>query len=66
VAVQKWEYLQLSLPHSREKSDKIAGEQAGHVVQIEAILNELGNQGWEVVGYSATGSHYFTLKRPKP
>jgi hypothetical protein len=32
---------------------------------VEAALNELGEQGWELVGVEAIGEHsYVILKRP--
>ena len=51
----KWEYKQVCLKF----------------VEVERILNELGEQGWEVVGYSviqegvAYAECYILLKRPK-
>lgn len=70
----RWEYMAVSLPHDRVTKTKTAGEDVEHVGQIEAILNEWGAQGWEVVGFSvvarsgAGGVGYprLILKRPKP
>ncbi len=66
----KWEYMYLDLKHTRTHEGKIAGEDARHIYQSEAILNELGNEGWEVVAAANPGMGQFNvmviLKRPKP
>jgi hypothetical protein len=66
----RWEYKVVFLPHTRLRDDQAAGEKVKHMFQIEAVLNEWGSQGWEVVGHSdsyAWDGHpgaSFTLKRP--
>ena len=71
--MQKWEYMFIGLPHSRTESGKVAGEKVERIPQIEAVLNELGKQGWEIVGHSyivraqlggGMGEPFFALKRP--
>ncbi len=47
--MQKWEYLCLEAPHALTKDDRVAGEKVRHVPKIEAILNALGEEGWELV-----------------
>ncbi|GEM_PF-4601333 len=71
--MQQWEYMYITLRHTWVREEKIAGESAYHIHQIEAILNVLGSQGWEVIGSTQTASgtgkqNYprFTLKRPSP
>ena len=69
--MQKWEYMCLQAPHTRTSSAKIAGETVHPVPQIEKIINELGEQGWELTGvweYAVSGKAGPTLffKRPKP
>lgn len=61
-----WEYLHLSLAHNRERGARIAGEQVGHFEQVEAILNALGAEGWEVIAYHYHLRHVILLKRPSP
>ena len=46
---RRWEYLVLRLPHGRQRAEEIGGGRAYRVVQDEAILNELGAEGWEAV-----------------
>ena len=70
--MQRWEYRVVYLPHRRSEEEKIAGEKVQTVVQQQAILNEYGQDGWEVVGFhstlsgTATGSFHSlcVLKRP--
>jgi hypothetical protein len=47
--MQKWEY----------KVEYIVGE----IYQIEAALNSLGGQGWELVVW--WGESYYLFKRPR-
>ena len=47
----RWEYMAVVLPHDRTRDEKVAGETVKRVYQVEAILNEWGAQGWEVVGF---------------
>ena len=69
----RWEYMFVLLPHDRTRDEKVAGETVKRVYQIEAILNELGDQGWEVVGVEfaahsgmgGVGQPRFALKRAK-
>ena len=67
----RWEYQYIRAPHTNTKDAKIGGEKVEHVPQVEAILNALGAEGWEVVGYHYTNTMtgqkpapYFVLKRP--
>lgn len=46
----RWEYQCIDAPHDRVSSRKVGGESSGSVEQIEHIMNELGDQGWELVG----------------
>lgn len=46
----RWEYLCVDVPHDKVTKTKIAGQDSGRVDQAEAILNDLGSQGWELVG----------------
>ena len=69
--MSRWEYLYIRTPHTRTKTEKLGGEKVEHVYQVEAILNALGADGWEVVGYHYANSYagvtpapYFVLKRP--
>ncbi len=60
--MQKWEYLDLTLEHTRKRSDKIGGEKVDQIYQNEAALNALGEEGSELVGFTPIE---FVLKRPK-
>jgi hypothetical protein len=68
----RWEYQVVFLPYTKLRDSQAAGEKVKHMYQIEAVLNELGAQGWEVVGYGdsyAWDGHpggSFTLKRSLP
>jgi len=48
--MQRWEYQVIVLPHTRTRDEEVGGEKVEHVYQQEAILNEYGSAGWEVVG----------------
>ena len=65
--MQRWEYMYCSLVHTRTRGEKIGGEGVGRIQQNEAILNALGAEGWEVVGFSAPGANYreVILKRSR-
>ncbi len=75
----KWEYSLLRAAHGPEggsmvligpdgKRIKFAG---GELEELSHTLNQLGAEGWEVVGYgtfqsaSGTTRETWTLKRPK-
>jgi hypothetical protein len=65
---QRWEYLAVRLPHDRQRSETIAGVQAFRVPQDEAILNALGDEGWEAVAATWPGEGavlQVLLKRPR-
>lgn len=68
--MQKWEYMCIQAPHTRAASTKVAGENAVRVPQVEAIMNALGDEGWELVcewNYAVSGKAGPTLlfKRPR-
>ena len=69
--MQHWEYMAINLPHDRTSGEKVAGETVERIPQIEAILNEYGDQGWEVVAMAmpikmSSGVYpKLILKRPK-
>lgn len=67
-----YEYMLIELPHDRKTTTKVADENVETVPQINAILNELAQQGWQVVSYSdsftSAGSRRWPrvlLRRPK-
>lgn len=67
----RWEYMAVVLPHDRTRREKAAGENVERIPQVEAILNEWGALGWEVVGFAVsspgaggTGFPRLILKRP--
>jgi len=68
--MSKFEYLCIEAPHSRYTEDRIGGERALRVPQVECIMNELGSHGWELVsgGYATTitgkGGPLLFFKRP--
>jgi len=50
----RWEYLTLSIEYDKKQRDwatRAAGKPA--VVGLQAILNEYGTQGWELVALQA-------------
>lgn len=49
--MQKWEYKWVVIPHSLDMM-KIVAEETGKKLKVEAHdhVNELGKQGWELVG----------------
>jgi hypothetical protein len=67
--MQKWEYNWLVVPRSLGKM-KLGG-QKGKVQAIDYV-NELGNQGWELVGIEQSwpgaglSDYILFFKRPKP
>lgn len=68
----RWEYMVVVLPHDRTRDARVADEKVQHVYQLEAILNEWGAAGWEVVGFATpprsgtggVGDPRLVLKRP--
>jgi hypothetical protein len=50
AAVQKWEYLDVSLPQSEDKR--------------QAKTNEYGSQGWELVAMDGAFGFHRVFKRP--
>jgi hypothetical protein len=70
-AMMRWEYLSIYLPHDRKSTEKAAGETVERIPQVEAILNDYGDQGWEVVAMAmpqkmSSGVYpQLILKRPK-
>lgn len=70
--MQQWEYMCLQAPHSSHRDERVGGEKAERIPQIEAIMNGLGGQGWELVAgghaSSLTGSKgpLLFFKRPTP
>ena len=68
--MQKWEYLFLTTPSGFRDELEIKGNTSvvGGSRPIQDILNDLGEQGWEVTGsVSSSLTHIFSviLKRPK-
>ena len=74
--MQKWEYLEVCVApggwvDSMGRSGELAWQASQHAsfASAAALLNELGQQGWEVAGVAANAPQgYFTLlfKRPVP
>jgi hypothetical protein len=54
--MQKWEYKVLNVEKAfySNKADE----------EIEKILNEMGKDGWELVGYVTFKIHMLAFKRP--
>lgn len=53
---QKWEYKVINIEKSfySTKAD----------IEIEKLLNEMGQEGWELVGYVTFKSYMLAMKRP--
>ena len=73
--MQKWEYLEVSVAYrhwvdSMGRSGELSQQAHSHAgfYSAASLLNELGQQGWEVTGVAAGNSSTFTLllKRPMP
>lgn len=64
--MQKWEYLVIATERASSYplySDGFTPKQLETRPAIWDVLNELGNEGWELV--SGEAGHLFYLKRPK-
>jgi hypothetical protein len=48
--MRQWEYRCVVANHTWTENIEIGGERAQIVYQIEAIMNALGEEGWELVG----------------
>lgn len=62
--MRKFEYKTIEVKPKGTWSSKF------DIVEIDKILNDMGNQGWELVsmedrnvGYGSTGCFYYTFKR---
>ena len=66
--MQEWEYRCLVLAHNRTQQVMIGGQTVQREYSIELVLNVLGHDGWEAVGFSPKTCEIVTvlLKRPKP
>jgi sigma54-dependent transcription regulator len=66
AGLQRWEYQQLILSGATHEKVKIDRVDVLRDTRSEWFLNQLGEQGWEVVSYWLhLNLHTFTLKRPK-
>jgi hypothetical protein len=70
-AVQKWEYLIVSSAYDKgnDKAKRVNGQELQNWKRTDLYeyINQLGEEGWELVGYSADrfANQYMALKRPK-
>jgi hypothetical protein len=73
--MQKWEYLRILQVASFNRIDWTINGQAAGVPSFEAMLNQMGNDGWELVGLTSVASNAlvsgaatteYILKRPLP
>jgi hypothetical protein len=48
--MEKWEYMTLAITLQRE---------------LDVVLNRLGEQGWELVGFTSQPVYFLVLKRRK-
>jgi hypothetical protein len=61
--MQKWEYLEVEMAYNRVlaiNGDEVKDWQEG--TRIHAYLNELGDQGWELI---TVDENRYLFKRPK-
>ncbi len=68
--MQTWEYLfvRVDMARNSRRPRAVNGEQLQNWKQGPTIIefaNELGEQGWELIGASVAGFE-FVFKRPKP
>jgi len=70
--VQGWEYLEIAIQGHRwsdsmGRSGVLDEMLGGHFLNSAPLLNELGAQGWELVGVQSTPSYEskLILKRPR-
>jgi hypothetical protein len=72
-ALPQWEYkvLPASLPRNlkgdslKEALKQSSAEELRFIDDPEAVLNELGAQGWELVGFDEGDARRYVLKRKK-
>ncbi len=71
--MDRWEYLEIWASKAQwwdsvGRSGKLPESTADDCWPVTPLLNELGDQGWEVVGIAADGYHWWQqkllLKRP--
>lgn len=61
----RWEYMAVQVDWRERHAEELAGQRLDRYDAIEAVLNELGEQGWEAVGIDASSSWRVLLKRPR-
>jgi hypothetical protein len=64
--VEKWEYLVLSVSDEWSDSNGRKGRLSRDwEASLAALLNDLGNQGWEMSGVGVVSTWRFYFKRPR-
>jgi hypothetical protein len=59
----RWEYMAVQVDWRSRHEDELAGHRFDRYDAIEAVLNQLGEEGWEAVGIEASASWRVLLKR---
>jgi len=66
--MSRWEYMAVELRFERMPQEEVAGIAVSRIPQLEAQLNQWGDEGWEVVDCQYRGGSnnlVFVLKREK-
>jgi hypothetical protein len=75
--MQKWEYMQVTRTETPPTIQWTINDQSVGVPSLVGLLNQMGNDGWELVGFTGTtttlafgstsgASKEYILKRPLP
>lgn len=70
--MQKWEYMYVEVDFGSDKPKRVNGQELRDwkkIPHISMFINELGEQGWELVGYfnqMRNTLNPMVFKRPKP
>lgn len=63
--MSRWEYRAIQVEHRAvDHNNQARGERYDRIGAVEAVLNELGREGWEAVGLYASSNWRIILKRP--
>lgn len=64
--MSRWEYRTIQVDWRPKTTTTVGGHAVDRFDAVEAVMNDLGAEGWEAVGIEAGSSWRVLLKRPAP